>query len=266
MARGKEFPEDGELVVGTVKEVQGFGAIVTLEQYPGKEGFIHIAEVATGWVKRIRDYVREQQRVVCKVLAIDKGRGHVDLSLKRVNEHQKREKIQEWKNEQKAEKLMEIVAERAKMSLDDAWDSFGVKLVEKFGTLYSALEEAAYDVETLKEAGFKGKWVEAFQSVATENISIPFVDIKGHVELTCPLPDGVQHIKAALMEASKTEFEDVTITAQYLGAPRYRIKVRAPDFKVAEQEIEKAAQRVIKVIEKRGGKGSFHREAEAQAA
>jgi translation initiation factor 2 subunit 1 len=264
MPRGKEFPDDGELVVGTVKDVQNFGAMVTLEQYPGKEGFIHIAEVATGWVKRIRDYVREHQRVVCKVLTIDETRGHIDLSLKRVNEHQKREKIQEWKNEQKAEKLLEIVAERAGMDVDKAWDTFGQKLVDKFGTLYAAFEECAYDPEALKGDGFKGKWFDALVEVCQENITIPFVDIKGFVELRSDKPDGIKAIREALMQADKSEFEDVTITAQYVGAPLYRIKVRAPDFKVAEAELEKAAGRVLKVIEKRGGRGAFHRDAEEE--
>jgi len=49
----KEYPEEGEFVVGTVKNVQNFGAFVSLDEYTGKEGFIHIAEIATGWVKRI---------------------------------------------------------------------------------------------------------------------------------------------------------------------------------------------------------------------
>ncbi|MCK5459130.1 MAG: S1 RNA-binding domain-containing protein, partial [Thermoplasmatales archaeon] len=51
----KNYPEEGELVVGTVIKVQGFGAFVSLDEYPHKEGFIHISEIATGWVKRIRN-------------------------------------------------------------------------------------------------------------------------------------------------------------------------------------------------------------------
>src|SRR5207249_3402763 len=82
---------------------KNFGAFVTLDEYENKEGFIHIAEVSSGWIKYIRDYVREGQKVVCKVLKVDTEKGHIDLSLKAVNEHQRREKIQEWKNEQKAE-------------------------------------------------------------------------------------------------------------------------------------------------------------------
>src|SRR5919108_4433655 len=134
MVRGKEYPDEGELVVGTVRLVENFGAFVKLEEYPDKEGFLHIAEVSAGWVKRIRDHVREQQRVVCKVLTVDRGRGHVDLSLKRVNDHQRREKIQDWKNEQKAEKLLEIVSTKLKKTPDECWTEFGSKLAEKYGT------------------------------------------------------------------------------------------------------------------------------------
>src|SRR4030043_674660 len=108
----KEYPDEGELVIGTVAKVENFGAFITLDEYPGKEGFIHIAEIATGWVKRIRKHIREKQKVVCKVMHVDKIKNHVDLSLKRVNEHQKREKIQEWKNSQKSEKLMEMLSKR----------------------------------------------------------------------------------------------------------------------------------------------------------
>jgi len=112
MPRVSEFPEEGELVVCTVQNVKNFGAFVTLDEYGNKEGFVHVRDVATGWVKYIRDYIREGQKVVCKVLGVDTSKGHIDLSLKSVNEHQRREKIQQWKNETKAQKLLEIVAER----------------------------------------------------------------------------------------------------------------------------------------------------------
>jgi len=104
--RLSELPDIGELVMGTVEKVKDFGVTVTLDEYPSVGGFIHITEVASGWVKYVRDYVREGQKVVCKVIRVESGKGVVDLSLKRVNEHQRREKIQEWKNETKAEKLL----------------------------------------------------------------------------------------------------------------------------------------------------------------
>ena len=89
MSRARGFPENGELVVCTVTSVKNFGAFVTLDEYDNKEGFIHVRDVATGWVKYIRDYIREGQKIVCKVLGVDSQKGHTDLSLKSVNDHQK---------------------------------------------------------------------------------------------------------------------------------------------------------------------------------
>jgi translation initiation factor 2 subunit 1 len=56
-----------------------------------------------------------------------------------------------------------------------------------------------------------------------------------------------------------TESDDVTVKVQYIGAPRYRLVVRAPDYKQAEEEIQKAAARAIKALTAKGGEAKFHR-------
>lgn len=259
MVKAREFPEEGELVVGTVREVKGFGAFVDLEEYPGKEGFIHISEVASGWVKYVRDHVRENQKVVTKVLSLDEAKGHVDLSLKRVNEHQRRETIAEWKNEQKAEKLLEMLAERLGMTKEEALETFATDLAATYDALYPAFEAVAIQEDALEEAGFTGDWIPAFRDIARENISIPYVKIKGYVDLRSYAPDGVEDIRQALRSAGQTEYEDVEIDVQYMGAPHYRIQVQAPDYKAAEDELRAAADRAVAVVEEREGEGTFYR-------
>ena len=59
MVKVNEYPEEGEFVVGTVKNVKDYGAFVTLDEYLEKEGFVHIADVSSGWIKYIRDHVWE---------------------------------------------------------------------------------------------------------------------------------------------------------------------------------------------------------------
>ncbi len=253
-----EWPEEGELVVSTVANVKNFGAFVTLDEYEAKEGFIHVAEVSSGWIKYIRDYVREGQKLVCKVLRVDREKRHIDLSLKAVNDHQRREKIQEWKNEQKAEKLLEIVAERLGRTVDACWTSFGYNLLDKFGTLYRAFEESAIDANALPSEGFTGDWVGPFVEVARENIVPPYVNIDGYVEVTNYRPDGAVHLREALLKAVRNG-DEATVAVQYIGAPRYRLVVKAPDYKAAEEELAKAAARVVKYIEAKGGEGKFVR-------
>jgi translation initiation factor 2 subunit 1 len=258
----KEYPSEGELVVGTVLKVQNFGAFVTLDEFPNKEGFIHIAEIATGWVKRIRNHIKEKQKVVCKVMHVDEAKNHIDLSLKRVNEHQRRDKIQEWKNSQKSEKLIEMVAKQIGKTVEECYREFGNDLIKKYGVLYAAFEEAAYDIETLKNDGFKGDWLKDFEQVAKTNISIPFVDIKGYINVTSWLPDGISYIREALMNAEKTDYEDVDIQIKYIGAPQYMITVKAPDYKIAEEEMKKSVEKIKESIKKYNGEFKFHRKQE----
>lgn len=284
MPRGMEFPEPGELVVCTVTDVKNFGAFVWLDEYPTdkgrpkvalraagpdkadavkfedgdfREGFIHITEVAAGWIKYIRDYVREGQKAVCKVLKVDEAKGHIDLSLKAVNEHQKREKVQAWKNEQKADKLLEFVAAKLGKSVDDCWEEFGYPLVDKFGSMYAAFEAAVVDERAIEKVGAGAPWVAGFVAVARENITPPYVDIDGYVEIMCPRPDGAKHIRDALVRIQKAD--KVEVKVQYIGAPRYRLLVRANDYKTAEEELQKAAQKAIKHVEAHGGEGKFIR-------
>jgi len=257
MVKLRDYPEEGELVVGTVREVKPFGAFILLDEYPGREGFIHIAEVATGWVKYIRDHIRENQKIVCKVLSVDRQKGHVDLSLKQVNEHQKREKIQEWKNETRADKLFEIVCKHLGITMEDGLKGFGYKLAEVYGGLYTAFENVAINSESLEKEGFKGDWIPVFKKVAMENIVPPLITISGVLELTNYSPDGIDHIKNALM--SGEESKNCKIVIQYIGAPRYRITATGIDYKVAEEELKKAAEAVITYNEKKNGSGKFIR-------
>ena len=66
--------------------------------------------------------------------------------------------------------------------------------------------------------------------------------------------------KEALSDAEQSEYEDVIIEVKYLGAPRYLITVEAPDYKVAEDQLKKAVDRVTTHITKFKGECTFKRE------
>ncbi len=86
--------------------------------------------------------------------------------------------------------------------------------------------------------------------------------ITGHLILTSARPDGVNVIRRALRSA-QPKVEDVEIDLIYIGAPKYRIKVTAPDYKAAEKAIEKAAGAAVGVVERAGGTGKFIRKQKA---
>jgi translation initiation factor 2 subunit 1 len=252
------WPEPGDLVVCTVSQVVDFGAFVTLDEYSGKQGLIHISEVASGWIKYIRDHVREGQKIVCKVLNVDRSRHHIDLSLKDVNEHQRREKIQEWKADQKAWKWLEM----AYSERPDDLTRVSSALLSTYNSLYLALEETAITgPEALADAGLTDEDITILSSLSKDNVKIPTVDISGYVDLSSPAIDGVDVIRKALKQAKRVKDKDVTLDVSYIGAPRYRIHVTAPDYKKAESVLKKSAQAAVKYIEQHGGEGTFLREA-----
>jgi translation initiation factor 2 subunit 1 len=252
------WPEPGSLVVCTVTQVVDFGAFVSLDEYAGKQGLIHISEVASGWIKYIRDHVREGQKIVCKVLNVDTSRHHIDLSLKDVNEHQRREKIQEWKADQKAWKWLEMAYQDRPEDIKRVSDA----LMGAYESLYLAMEDAAISgADALKDIGLPEEDVSILENLSRENVKIPSVEISGYVDIFSPAPDGVEVIRKALKQAKRIKDKDATLNITYIGAPRYRIHVNAPDYKQAESVLKKSAQAAVKYIEQHGGEGTFHREA-----
>jgi translation initiation factor 2 subunit 1 len=255
------YPSENDLVICTITKVFSQGAFASLDEYGGKEGFIHISEVASTWIKNIRDFVREGQKTVAKVLSVDPKKGHVDLSIRRVGEAQKKNKMMEWKRAQKAEKLLEIAAKDIGKSLDDAYEEVGFKLEDRYGEMYNGLEEIVIaGEEALEGLKIPEEWKKPIIKVAKENIVLPTVNITGYLDLRCYLPDGVERIKKALIATKKDDYGDSEIEIKYIKSPRFSINVTSPDYKSAEEALKKCAERAIMEIEKLGGTGRFLRE------
>ena len=107
------YPEEDELVLCTVTNVQYNSVFVRLDDY-GKSGLVHISEVSPGRIRNLRDFVKVGKVIVCKILRVNRQKGHIDASLRRVNEAQRRRKTEERKAEQKAENILDALAKQLK--------------------------------------------------------------------------------------------------------------------------------------------------------
>jgi translation initiation factor 2 subunit 1 len=255
------WPESGELVVGRIDEIEDFGVFVDLLEYEDKRGLCHISEVASGWIKNVRDHVSEGQTVVAKVLEVDEESVQIDLSIKDVNDHQRKDKIQEWKNEQKADNWMELAF--GEDLEDEKYAGVANVLLAEFGSMYDGFEQAAiHGTEALEDTDLTDEEVDAIVETARENVSVPYVNVTGYVDLQVASPDGVDAVKEALQAAEGNgEIPDeVDLEVTYVGSPEYRITVRAPDYKTAESHLEESAERAAAVIAEHGGSGEYHRE------
>lgn len=73
--------EVGGIVEGTVTGITNFGAFIELPG--GKVGLVHISEVADVYVRDVKDFLKERDKVQVKVLSID-ANGKIGLSIKQL--------------------------------------------------------------------------------------------------------------------------------------------------------------------------------------
>ena len=90
-----QMPEVGERYLGTVVKTTTFGAFVSL--LPGKDGLLHISQIAHERVEKVSDYLQEGQIVKVKVLETDE-KGRVKLSMKALLDRPAREDRPEGDN------------------------------------------------------------------------------------------------------------------------------------------------------------------------
>lgn len=258
----REWPEVGDLIVATVKNVENYGVYVTLDEYVGKEGLLHISEISSRWVRNIRNHVREKQKVVLQVLRVNPTQKHIDLSLRRVNQDERRKKIEDWKKNRKAETLLKSAAASLKITEDKIYSLAAVKIEKFYGTVYAGLEASAKQgAEALTEAGVSKKIAKTLAKIVKDKIVLKGVTIHGVFEITSMEPRGVEEIKETFLNSKKMAEElDVEVQIYSLGAPKYRIEIFAEDYRKAESALDKVVTYAKEAWHTHDGRLSFSRE------
>lgn len=247
------FPEESELVMCTVINVQHHSVFAKLDEY-GREGLIHISEVSPGRIRNIRDFVKEGKKIVCKVLRVNQERGHVDLSLRRVTDGQRRKKVDEIKQEQKAEKIVEFVAKQLKIDFKKLYADLVKEVFKDYDHLHILFIDIINDDVSLSEYNIDKKIADELTKIVKQRLKPVKVSIKGKIVVTSHAPNGVEIVKESLKKGIMENIE-----LKYRGAGNYGITVTAPDYKTAEALMEKSYSAILKHIELKNGKGEFFR-------
>jgi Translation initiation factor 2, alpha subunit (eIF-2alpha) len=258
----KELPDIGDLVIGTVYKILEHGAYVLLDEYGGLEAYAPINEVVQSWFHDIKDYLRLGQKTVFRVIRVDARRRLIDVSLRKVREEEKREKLARWKRTLKGVKLLELVAKKLNMPLDKALQDFGWKLEDYYGDFLSIFENAAkHGTGDLRKLGLSDDVINAINEVAKERIEVESTEISGVIRIISIKPDGVRHVREVLLKAMdlarKEGVDGVRIYT--IGPPRYRIDIVGKDPKKLELVLKDVVNFITTEIKKRGGEASFTR-------
>ena len=254
----KNLPDEGDIVLANVKQVTNHGAYVSLEEYGNNTGFLHISEIATGWIRNIERYFRDNQKIFLKVIRVNKSRSEVYLSLKQVSGEEKMSKIIEVKKNEKANAFMAIIKSKTNLS-DEQIKQIEDKILTKYDYVYDVFEATAKKGREVLLPLELDENVMTIIEEESKKISIPHVEIRGILEISSQKSNGIEIIKS-ILNAAETTKGSAKVIISYIAAPKYRIVVAADNFKIAEKTINNSIEKIKSAIEKDGGNFNFIRQ------
>ena len=254
----QELPEVGEIVIATIKKTGDHGAYVSLDEYDNVQGFLHISEIAPGWVRKVTRYVKEGDKKVLLVKKIQEDRAEIDLSLKQISKEQRKKKLLEVKRFEKEQGILKNIQDKVKLSSEEV-DDLEEKLLSKYKSIYDAIIEiGTKNINVIDDLEISEKIKKTIDELS-KKIKLPSVEIRGILEMTNNKSNGIEIIRKILLDAIK-ESQNEKIEILYLGAPKYRLSIVAQDFKTAEKTLKPILEKIEKNASKQSGTFKFSRE------
>lgn len=252
----EKYPEPEEFVIIKVSKVLPYGAFAVLVEYPELTGFIHISQVASSWVKNIRNHVKEKQIRVAQVLSVDPSKKQAELSLTKVSQVQQKQKLEEWKQNKRAVKLLEFLAKQQKTGFKKIWKEVGIPLEKKYGSIMDAFRLIVLNNENVSNT-IPVKWVKPLEKLVKENIKVKSKKVKGEMTISSNTGNGVKTIKNVLQKALETKGRNIKIW--YNGGGKYEIESRAQTYKTAEKQMLEAVSFIETELKKEKAVFSFEK-------
>lgn len=245
----KDIPDEGDLVVITLTDIDQNSAYAELDEYEDLTGLIHISEVSRSWVQDINKELSEGEKTVAQVVEAE-DENNISLSIKRVNDKQKREAMSRWNKEQKAEEFIEQVAEKLGMDKETAIEEIAFPMQRKFDSSFHGFEISVGKEDQLEDL-FDEETLEAVQEVAEDNIDLKKEKLEGEIELRFNQSNGLERIKKAVAN----DHEGVEI--KYVSAPNYSITAWGRTKELAKKKMDKTLDQVRSKAEELDGEFEF---------
>ncbi|MFH1587974.1 MAG: S1 RNA-binding domain-containing protein [Candidatus Diapherotrites archaeon] len=250
-----QFPEVGEVVVCKITKILDYGVFAELSEYEGVQGFVHISQVSSSWIKNIRTFVKEGQMRAAKVTNVSLEKNQVDLSFIRVSPRAQRTRIDEFKSFKRAQKLLEVLASQVKTDPSVAWDEVAVPLLEKYDSLHEAFSEIKLNKEKAAE-GVSKKFMKPLIELIDKSIEEPKKTVEGTLKISSNAFAGVEVIKKAV-KAGMDKVKGKNVEVIYLGSSAFKVKSTSFNYKDAEKNINAFAEAAVDSVKSGKGTGSF---------
>jgi len=217
--------EEGDVVLCTVDRIVGTVVFVKIEG--NGEGSIVISEIAPGRIRNLRDYVVPKKKIVCKVLKIGSS-GNIYLSLRRVKEKEKKQVLDEHKQEKSAKSIFKSILKK------DSEKILSQLKDQKISDFLKESKENPKKLEKLVGKKYASQILEILEKQKQKKAVI-----KKELFIKTEDAEGISQIKKLFSDIKPAE-------AKYISAGKYLIKIQSTDAKTASQELQKIIENLEK--------------------
>ncbi|KAJ5735271.1 translation initiation factor 2 alpha subunit [Penicillium malachiteum] len=249
-----KYPEVDSYVMVNVKQIAEMGAYVKLLEYDNIDGMILLSELSRRRIRSIQKLIRIGRNEVVIVLRVDKEKGYIDLSKRRVSPEDV-VKCEERYNKSKAvHSILRHVAEATQVPLEELYQKIAWPLDKKYGHSHDAFKIAISNPEVWNEIEFPSEPVKKeLQQYISKKLTPAPTKVRADIEVTCFSYEGIGAVKTALRTAEAENTPENQIKVKLVAPPLYVLTSQCLDKTLGIQQLEAAIQRIEVAIKAAGG-------------
>jgi translation initiation factor 2 subunit 1 len=259
------YPEVDDLVMVNVKQIAEMGAYVSLVEYNGIEGMVLLSELSRRRIRSVQRLIRVGKNEVVIVLRVDKDKGYIDLSKRRVSPEEAAKFEDKYNKSKTVHSIMRHVAEKNDIELEALYRAIGWPIYRKFGHAFDAFKLALNDPEQVWQAVLANPGADVDELVQNPQIKRDLfasivrrltpqkVKIRADIEVACFAYDGIDAVKAALMAGEKVSSEEIPVKVRLVAPPLYVVMTQCMDKVKGIEALQKAIDTIEATITQAGG-------------
>jgi len=228
-----EFPEIDDVVMVQVRSIAEMGAYVALLEYNNVEGMILLSELTRRRIRSVNKLIRVGKQEVCMVLRVDREKGYIDLSKRRVSAEDVQKCDERFQRSKAVHSIVRHVSEVQHMDMEELYRMTAWRLYEKFGHAYEAFCAAITDADSIFNEelmpGLNSDLRGAMLDNIAKRLTPTAVKIRADIEVTCFGYEGINAIKGALLKGVELGSEELPIKIKLVAPPLYVMLCSALD-------------------------------------
>jgi len=217
----QKYPEVDDVVVVEVKSIEEMGAYVALKEYNDIEGMILLSELSRRRIRSINKIIRVGRLEVVVVLRVDKEKGYIDLSKRRVSDEDIAKCEEKYNKSKAVHSIMRHVAETTHMDLEELYTKVAWPLYKKFGHAYDAFKLTMGDDTVLSSLGLDPNVADTVNKNIKRRLTPQPVKVRADFEVTCFHYEGIDAIKKALTKGEQTSKPEAPVKIKLVAPPLY---------------------------------------------